>query len=196
MKPARLLLLVLPAFPFLALAQQQPSSAQEWQRTEETDAFRGTSFSQFTLAGKFLAPPTNHASEAPTLVVQCVAGRHLLRGIHAFTNGKLLSAYLIVGTVLNSHSGEITVQYRLDDGKIQPDWWHPGTDGMAAFLPESALDNLLYGHTLLHKEGTNPPVRKVVISLDEYLASEVVMQFDMPDPTQVAETCGVVYHKK
>jgi hypothetical protein len=38
-------------------------------------------------------------------------------------------------------------------------------------------------------------VRKVVIGVPQYLGSEVVMQFDMPDATDVAETCGVIWHK-
>ena len=45
-----------------------------------------------------------------------------------------------------------------------------------------------------HKENTSPPVKKVVIGFDEYLGGEVVMQFDMPDPTEVAEA-WVIWHK-
>jgi hypothetical protein len=47
-----------------------------------------------------------------------------------------------------------------------------------------------------HKEGTSDPVHKVVIAADEYLATQVVAQFDMPDPTPVAEACGVILHKR
>jgi len=35
----------------------------------------------------------------------------------------------------------------------------------------------------------------VVIGVSEYLGGEVVMQFDMPDATEVAEGCGIVLHK-
>ena len=61
------------------------------------------------------------------------------------------------------------------------------------FLSQDALNTMLYGHFLDHKEGTLSPIHKVVI--DEYLAAEVVMQFDMPDSTQVSESCGVTVHK-
>jgi hypothetical protein len=46
-----------------------------------------------------------------------------------------------------------------------------------------------------HKENTSPPVRKVIIGFDEYLGGEVVMQFEMPDPTEIADACGVIWHK-
>jgi hypothetical protein len=49
---------------------------------------------------------------------------------------------------------------------------------------------------LPHKEGTGDPVHKIVIAADEYLAGQVVAQFDMPDPTQIAEACGAIIHKK
>jgi hypothetical protein len=29
-----------------------------------------------------------------------------------------------------------------------------------------------------------------------YLATQLVAQFDMPDPTPVAEACGVILHKR
>ncbi len=49
---------------------------------------------------------------------------------------------------------------------------------------------------LPHKEGTNPPVRKLIIGVPEYLGAEVEVEFDMPDPNEVAETCAVLWHKK
>lgn len=55
--------------------------------------------------------------------------------------------------------------------------------------------NLLYAHHLYHKENTNPQVRKVVLGVNEYLGGEIVMQFDFPDSTEVADACGVIWHK-
>jgi hypothetical protein len=57
------------------------------------------------------------------------------------------------------------------------------------------FNNLLYGHLLPHKENTGPQTRKLVIGLQEYLGPEVVIQFDLPDSTEVAETCGAIWHK-
>jgi hypothetical protein len=44
---------------------------------------------------------------------------------------------------------------------------------------------------LPHKEGTNPPVRKIIIGVPKYLGAEVQVEFTMPDSSEVAETCGV-----
>jgi hypothetical protein len=47
-----------------------------------------------------------------------------------------------------------------------------------------------------HKEGTNPPVHKVVMGMHENVGTEIVIQFDMPDPDQVADACGLLIRKK
>jgi hypothetical protein len=122
-------------------------------------------------------------------------------GYHVFKNGRFLDGSLVVGVVLNSQVREngggtaIVVSYRLDDGKIHQEAWSSSTDLSSVFFSQEALNTMLYGHFLDHKEGTGSSVRKVVIAADEYLAGEVVMQFDMPDATQVSESCGVTVHK-
>jgi hypothetical protein len=49
-------------------------------------------------------------------------------GYHIFTNGRRIASYLFVGPVLNSQFSGLTVQYRLDDGKIQTERWGISTD--------------------------------------------------------------------
>jgi hypothetical protein len=171
---------------------QVPQPTQ-WQRAEKTDALRGTAYSQFALEGTFLTPP-KHTSTAPVFVLKCVPGEHS-RGWHEYKNGKFLDAYVTVGTVVDHGSG-ISVRYRLDDGKVHQEWWRPGTDGTAIFPDEIQVDTLLYGHFMPHKEGMGSPVHKVVIAVNEFLGAEIVMQFDVPDPTPVAEACGIILHKK
>jgi hypothetical protein len=116
-------------------------------------------------------------------------------------NGKFVDGYFVAGAVLDGHIGTsgrtvTVVSFRLDDKKIQTGYWTPSTDFGGVFFTDLDLSNLLYGHMLPHKEGTSDPVHKVVIAVDEYLAGQVVAQFDMPDPTQVAEACGAIFHKK
>jgi hypothetical protein len=72
----------------------------------------------------------------------------------------------------------------------------PSTDFGGAFFTYVDLNNLLYGHMLPHKEGSNPPVKKVVIAASEYLGPQVVARFDMPDSVTVVDTCGVIDHTK
>ncbi len=177
-----------------------------WQREEMSDPLRGTKFSQFSLDGKFLTPPRDKPNGTPTMIVRCISGK----GNRGHTNGKFINGYVHVGGVMNSEVSEngnvvVAVEFRLDDGKLQSESWGRSTDFSSIFFthPNCPLcgsgyllfANLLYGHMMYHKENTNPQVRKVVIGVSEYLGGEVVMQFDMPDATDVAETCGVIWHK-
>ena len=197
-----LVIVVLLAFP---VAAQQPDSAittpAAWSQTQEKDALRGTVYSKYALAGRFLTPPRKTSSESPIplIILQCIPERHSV-GYHVFKNGRFLDGYLVVGAVLNSQVREtggtaVVVSYRLDDRKIHQEAWSPSTDISSAFFPQDALNNMLYGHALDHKEGTGTPVHKIVFAVDEYLAGEIVMQFDVPDSTQVSESCGVTIHK-
>lgn len=175
-----------------ALVAQKQDSA--WSQEEKTDALRGTHYLQFVLSGHFLTPP-KQAEFPPKLVVQCLPGEHSV-GYHIFTNGRHIASYLIVGPVLDSQLSGLTVQYRLDDGKIQTERWSISTDFSGTFYPETTLNTLLYGHAMAHKEGSNAPVRKLVVATNEFVGGEIVMQFDMPDPDSVAEACGVVVHRR
>src|SRR5262249_53937450 len=134
-------------------------------------------------------------SDTPLFVVKCSPGnRRKVSG--GYMNGKLLDAYIIVRAVVNHSSKEAFVEYRLDDGKMHKEYWGIGTDGTAIFPPTIELNTVLYGDFTTHKEGTNDPVRKLVMGVDEYLGAEVVMQFDLPDPTEMADACGLLIRKQ
>src|SRR5215467_2024631 len=157
-----------------ALCLAQPA---KWEREDKTDPLRGTSYSQFMLSGKFLTPPKSPSQEKPFFVVKCLPGnrRHVSGG---YTNGKLMDAFISIGAVLDhSRKGDVFVQYRLDDGKMHKEWWGASTDDRDIFPPEIELNTVLYGHFLAHKEGTNDPVRKLVLGVNEHRAEEIVVQF-------------------
>jgi hypothetical protein len=176
-------------------AQSASGPSPTWQRENKTDPLRGTSYAQFTLTGKFLTPPKTTEGGDPVFVVKCMPGEH--RHIYGgFLNGKFLDAYIAVHAVVNHSPRGIGVQYRLDDTKMHTELWHVGTDGTAVFLPDIELNTVLYGHFTRHKEGTNDPTKKVVIGVNEYMGAEVVMQFDLPDPTEVADACGLLVRKQ
>lgn len=63
------------------------------------------------------------------------------------------------------------------------------------FFQEVQFNEMLYGHFMPHKEGTGPQVKKFVIELPQYLGSDVVLQFNLPESTDVAEACGAIWHK-
>ena len=188
-----------------AVTLASPSLAP-WQRQEMSDPLRGTKYSQFSLDGKFLTAPKDKPNATPTMIVRCIPGKDH----HGHTNGKFVSGYVIVGSVINSEVSDngnsvAPVQFRLDDGKLQSENWGRSTDFSAIFFkrPNSPVGgsgyeifaNLLYAHAMYHKEGTNPQVHKVVLGVNEYLGGEIVIQFDMPDATEVGEACGIVWHK-
>lgn len=180
--------------------------AAKWVSNDKSDPLRGNQYSQFSLDGKYLTPPRNAPPTAtPAIVVRCQPGSFNRGHVH----GKFLEGYIFVGSVVDTRVSydsnvRVPVQYRLDDGKLQSAYWSHSTDyssiffgGECAFCGNGSEDfnNLLYGHLLPHKENTSPQVHKVVIGVPQYLGSEVVMQFDMPDATDVAEACGVIWHK-
>lgn len=187
-------------------AAQAPTA---WQRSERTDPLREITYTQFKLDGRFLTPPAKGDNPHPTMIVRCLPGRDEKKGVHGYTNGKFREGYIHVGGVMDSDvSGDgefVRAQFRLDNGKLQTEQWGRSTDFSAIFFSHptcplcgSGYDifaNLLFGHAMYHKENTNPQVRKVVIGVSEFLGGEVVMQFDMPDATEVAEACGIILHK-
>lgn len=179
------------------VGQVEQTSQPQWQKEQKSDALRGTQFLLFSLDGKYLTPPKDSAPDAtPKMVVRCIPGSYA----HGRANGKFINGYVFVGGVVNSQvygGGDVRVhvQFRLNDSKLQDDFWSHSTDYSSVFFPSVTFNNLLYGHMLPHKENSNPQVRKVVIGLQEYLGGEVVMQFDMPEATEVAESCGVTWHK-
>jgi hypothetical protein len=173
----------------LALLASLSASAQEWQAAAKSDPLTGKSYTVYTLPGKFLTPPAHGSSEPPVISLRCdpTPWRRL--------SGRLLSGFLIVNTVIDLKNGDQgTVQVRLDDGKLQsPVSLEYSTDYQAIHLDELFVNNIIWGHMITHKKGTNPQVRKVVIGVQEHLGGQIVMQFDMPDATQVAEACGTEY---
>ncbi len=172
------------------------AAAQTWTKTDKADPLRGTQFVQYALDGKYLTAPRDAASNAvPAVIVRCVPGSHS-RG---HLRGKFLEGYIFVGGVVDSHvsanaSTSATVEFRLDDGKLQSASWNHSTDFSSLFFSDIDFDNLLYGHLLKHKENKGQQVRKVVLGVPEFLGGEVVMQFDMPDAAEVADVCGVIWH--
>jgi hypothetical protein len=186
-------------------AQDNLTTAQ-WQREEKTDPLRGTHYSRFSLEGKFLTPPRNSANAHPLLVTHCLAGKNNF----GHTGGKFLTGFIFVGGVVDSSVNEegavsVPIQFRLDDGKLQSENLSRSTDFSSIFFASPTCSlcgsgsdvfaNILYGHHLPHKENTGSQIRKVVIGVSEYLGGEVVLQFDMPDASDVAETCGIIWHK-
>ena len=172
-----------------------PQISFPWKREDKTDQLRGTAYAEFTLPGRFLTPPQKPKAALPFFIVECEPGpaRRVFGG---YTHGKLREAYMLLSAVAERTGDHAVVQYRLDDGKLHTEDWGISKDHTAIYPSEIELNTVLYGHFSKHKEGTNPPVRKLVIAVDEHRGGEMVMQFDMPDPTEMADACGLLIRKQ
>jgi hypothetical protein len=162
---------------------------EQWKAETKSDALTGKSYVSFTLAGKYLTPPSKNPDTPPTIMLRCDPAPHMR------LSGKLLAGFIIVNTVLDlENGGRSTVQYRLDDGKLhQTGTMNYSTDYQALVVDNLLLGNMLWGHWMTHKPNSSPQVRKFVIAVQEHLGGQIVMQFDMPDATQVSSSCGAEY---
>jgi hypothetical protein len=198
MKYRTLMFAMVVALGAVGATQQAPM----WVSTQVKDSFRGTEFTEFSLAGKYLTAPVRASSNNPVLLLHCVPGPHTFGKY----DGRLADAYLYPGHTVADANGthrrnaRIPTEYRLDDGKIHAEYLYPSTDFKAISLKapgcgECVLNDFFYGHQISHKEGTSPQVRKIVVNIPEFKGGDVVIQFDLPDVTEVARACGVTYHK-
>ena len=203
------LLLCIAAF---GMAQADKVAAGAWTQVDRSDPLHRTSFKEFTLAGKFLVSPRQSSRSAPVLVLHCQPGPR--RVGKSQTNGHFVEGWIATGAVLNSSAEKIAygarvsisssigtiedvvpVVYRLDNKELKSLYWRVSTDHSGILFDDGDLDDLLYGHVLRHKEGTNAQIQRIMLGVPEYLAAQIQMQFDFPDSTEVAEACGIITHK-
>jgi hypothetical protein len=179
--------LVLASVTFSARSAQQQSSSPGWHETQKTDAFRGT-YTRFTLVGKFVKSPESDTSSRPAMLVDCSTYNRSHRS-------KFWRGTLVVGDPLKidwvepeeihgiSYFPKVAVQYRLNDGKEEKENWTPGIDNTSASFSKGSFEKMLRAQT-------------VQITAEDNHGSQVVMQFDMPDPTPVKQACDVDVHER
>jgi hypothetical protein len=166
---------------------------QQWASVKKSDPLTGKSYMLYVLTGRYLSAPANGSTTAPLISLRCDPSPH-----HKLS-GELIAGFVDVGTVVDIENGQNnTVRYRLDDGKVQTATGFEvgySTDYTAISIKDIFLNNLLWGHMITHKPRTSSQVHKVVISVQEHLDGDVVMQFDMPDAGEVGAACGTEYRK-
>ena len=166
--------------------------AQQWASSKESDPLTGKSYMLYILSGKYLEAPANGGSNSPSISLRCDPAPYRRM------SGRLIAGFIAVGTVIDLENGhESTVRYRLDDGKVQTatEGLEIGysTDYSAIDIRDIFLNNLIWGHMLPHKPRSSGQVHKVVISVQEHLDGNVVMQFNLPEVQEVAAACGTEY---
>jgi hypothetical protein len=192
MKPYPLLLLVPLAYSSFGIAQSappQPSSAHAWHQSQQTNTADAYTYSRFTLNGKFLTASHDGVTTRPAFVMNCIPADESPRGKATFLSGNL-----IVGSNLKvvyvepeeirgiSYFPKVDVRYRIDDAKKDVDeHWLSRSDKISASIPKHSLKEILRART-------------VAITAEDDHGRQVVMRFDMPDPTLVEQGCSVDEH--
>jgi hypothetical protein len=189
MRPLRLLLLLALATSMVPLfAQEQSRASHGWQRAEKQDPARGIPATQFTLTGRYLDPPRGNVQGPPSIVLSCVPPKK------AGAEGRFLNGYVQAGTPLKvefvepseihgtSYFQDIAVEYHVDNEKPQNVNWSARSDKTSVALDKEAARKILRGH-------------EVALSMEEPFESKVVLHFDIPDSTDVLNTCGIREHK-
>ena len=135
-----------------------------WRTIEDNDVLHGITRQKFILDGKYLTPPRRTADNArPALVIVCRDGK--------VDNNK---NYLAVDAVIDE---EYYLEARIDGGKTKKINGHESTDFSALFFDTIAMADLLKGH-------------QVILGAHEHLGTQIVMQFDIPDPAPILAACG------
>ncbi len=164
-----------------------------WRVSKKTDALTGQTRTEFSLRGKYIESP-RRSGATPTMLVRCAVGNRAAG--KTSVGGQFLEAYVDFGVLADSQPAGILVHYRIDDGQIINQFWSRSTDFRAGFFGPKELGNILYGKPKGVRDGEPvTPVRKVVVATQEYVASQIVAQFDMPDPKEVGESCGLLIHE-
>jgi hypothetical protein len=116
---------------------------------------------QFVLEGKYLTPPNKPIGQPP-LTVSC-------------TDGRFDSFIFEIGGIVDEQRA--SVEGRID-GKAKP----VGIDG------RSTDQEALFLSTFDVKKVIN--AKLVILGAQEYLGPQVVVQFDMPDPGPIYQSCS------
>jgi hypothetical protein len=192
MKTNPLFLLVPLAWASLGVAEpapQQTPSANAWLQSQRTNAADAFSYSRFTLLGKFVRSSGDAAPNRPAFVVDCIPADQSPRSRATFLAGNL-----VVGTPLKvvyvepeeirgiSYFPKVAVRYRTDNAKREEqEQWSPTSDKTSASVPKQSLEELLRARTVS------------ITAIDDH-GRQVAMQFDMPDPSLVEQSCNVDEH--
>jgi hypothetical protein len=181
---------------------------QEWTQSHKDDPLHKTSLEEFRLDGKWITPPRHTDLRAPVLVLQCQPGifswsqwdGSYRADAHGKMRGKLLESWIATGTLLDGTTS-VMVEYRLDNQKLKRGNLAISNDRTAAMFhyvngTPFYVRDLLFGRQGWRKEAETYQTHTAVLGMSENLAADFVMQFDLPDVTQVADSCGLIEHSR
>jgi hypothetical protein len=166
----------------------------QWTQTTQKESMNNRSLQRFKIMGSFLIPPRS-PTEPPTFVVDCEPGEH--DPTNAAVGGSFDEARITFGgAIMNQIPDGVTVSFRRDDQRIKVEQWPASPEGTMVLVPADSVAEILYGHGSVFRRSKAAQVRRLRIAANEYLASRVVAEFDLPESSSLAEACGLVSHKK
>jgi hypothetical protein len=150
------------------VAQESKTVAPaEWRYVKEDDPLHSKTHDRFILDGTYLTPPRT-STKTPSLVVECSAGK--------VDQNYFNTGVVVVHREQNQH-GPLLIERRIDGKKKDLLSTGLSTDGQSVFFTRIDLKDVL-------------AAKQVIIGVYEYLGAQVVLQFDIPDPSPVMEKCG------
>ena len=114
----------------------------------------------------------------------------------------MLEALINIGAVADGtpykHGDALAhIHFRLNDGKLQEDWWQLTADQahlrFVGFGGQDSVAHSLLGHVIPHHRRGDLDLGKIIIGVNEFQGREVVMEFDLPESDDLAESCGTVW---
>lgn len=153
----------------IVLSACSASAQSGWKHLTEHDQLHDRVEDSYVISGTYLTPPRIRPASPilPAMYVVCVAG-------------KVKQNFIDVGAVVNSDSRRLFPVQMEDniDGKRGALMGNAvSTDGTAVYFTRDDLAKLLKSHS-------------VIIGVDEYLGPEIVIRFNMPDPTPLLAGCS------
>jgi hypothetical protein len=154
--------------PAVAQESKAADTPAQWRYVKDDDLLHGKVHDRFILDGVYLTPP-HLPTTTPSIVVECSAG-------------KVEQNYFSAGAVIvhkeqSQHSMLLLLEGRIDGKETAFLTTGLSTDGQSAFFTRYDLKGIL-------------AAKQVIVGAYEYMGAQVVMRFDVPDPSPVMEKCG------
>lgn len=146
---------------FLTSVAIGQSPSLAWIHTVKNDPLRGTNSDVFVLAGNYLTSPRAPSPGfTPAIVVVC-------------EDGKVKQNYFSFGAVISDRH----LEGRFDEKHVSIVGDDLSSDGQSVLFARVDLARVLKAH-------------KVIVGALEYLANQVVMEFDIQDSSELLQTCS------
>ena len=165
----------------------------QWIQTTHKELPSNSPWHQYRIEGKFLTPPRSPSSP-PAFIVECQAGDR--SPLSDRDGGNFDRARITFGgAIINQIPYGAAVASRRDgDHTDHVELWSTSPDGTSVLLSYESTIEVLYRHFQPQPWTKSVPVKTLRITAEEYLAAKVIAEFQLPDPSSLANECGFIVH--